>query len=60
MTIDTKEAAQIVYTGGAIHGITVNELLGVLLVADSKNNLISAYEYDTAVLAKLNKTAPYS
>lgn len=57
--IDPKEAAQLIYQGGQIHGMTVNELLGVLLIADSYSKVISAYEYDEAILKKLNHTAPY-
>jgi len=44
-----------VYNGGLVHGITVNELIGVLLIADTTNKVIEAYEYDTDVLKKLNK-----
>lgn len=59
LNIDTKEAAQVVYTGGIVNGLTVNELLGVLLVADTTGKKITAYEYDEAILKHLNKTAPF-
>lgn len=60
VNIDAKVAPLVVYTGGAITGITINELLGLLVIADGKGKSITAYEYDDAVLKKLNKTAPYS
>lgn len=59
VNIDIKEAPVVAYTGGSIHGMQVNELLGVLVLADSSNHKIVAYEYDTDVIKKLNKTGPY-
>jgi len=37
----------------------VNELLGVLLIADTTNKLIVAYEYDETIIKALNQTAPF-
>lgn len=42
-----------------INGMVVNELLGVLLIADTSNKKIAAYEYDVSILKRLNKTAAY-
>ena len=59
VTIDVKVPSAVVYTGGLIHGITVSELIGALLIADTTNKKITAYIYDPAYLKTQKKTAPY-
>ena len=59
MTVDTANTT-IAYTGGKITGLAVDDIKGILFIADAGSTQIVIYEYDEEIIKKNNKTEAYS